>query len=116
MTEEVTKLGIKETKDVVLFMTALGMDIMESFDDDGKLTGGDLVNFSDTFLATLPAFTGIDQVIPEVKDLDAAEILELKDLIVGRLPGIGDKWIDVAENAIMAGYHIFKVVSAMRGN
>lgn len=115
MTEE-TKLGIKETKDVLKLIIALATDVKESFDDDGKFTGGDLANFSDSFMAVLPALTGIGNVWPELKDLDDAELVEIKNLIVESIPSIGDNWVVFADNAVKGVYHIYKaIVSFPRG-
>jgi hypothetical protein len=108
MTEEVKQLGIKETKDVVKLFIAISTDIKESFDDDGKITAGDFVNFSDSLMAIFPAITGIDQVIPELEDLDDEELVELKTMILDAVPSIGDKWVAFADNAIKSVFHAYK--------
>jgi len=107
---EVKKLGIEETKDVIKLIIALATDVKESFDDDGKITGGDFIHFSESLKALFPAISGIGGVWPEIQDLDDAELVEIKGMILEALPGIGDKWIEFADNAIKGAYHIYKAI------
>lgn len=60
--------GVEETLDGVKFLTAVGIAVAASLKDDGKITGGDLLNFLEP-VKELPGFIiGIDMIPAELKD------------------------------------------------
>jgi hypothetical protein len=104
--------GIKETKEVIELMLAIGDGVAKSFKDDGKLTLGDIQHFTGALFLIPSAFAGIENVPHELKDLQENEVVEIKNLILTKMPDVGDKWEAVAANAILAAWHIYEVVKA----
>lgn len=108
-------LGIKETKELLVFGLDVGEGVFKSYADDGKITFGDATNFSDAVISVPAALKGVTDVPAELADLDEAEFGEIKDLVVARLPDIGDKWIVVANEALSIGTSIVKIYNVLKG-
>ena len=106
--------GIKETKDVIELMLGIGDAVSKSLNDDGKLTLSDIQHFSSAMFLLPSAFTGIESVPMELKDLAENEVIEIKDLIIQKMPEVGEKWEAVASNAILAAWHIYGVIKAFQ--
>lgn len=74
MEESKQKLGIEETLEVVRWLNLVAADLAEHMTDDGKLDGFEVTK---TLLSNAPgaikAFSGIDKVDDEIKDLDDSE-------------------------------------------
>lgn len=70
------KVGIKESKEVLDFVLALGNAAGVSL-SDGKIGLEDLSNFFGALTVAGPAFEGIQDVVKEFKDLDKEEAAEL---------------------------------------
>lgn len=107
------KLGIKETLDVIVLGAAIAQDTVESY-ADGKFTGTDIVNYSDTLMALMPAIEGIDKVPAEMADIDSEEALIIKDTLIAKIPGLGNKWKVFAVHCFNAGYNIWMAVKVLR--
>lgn len=71
------KIGIKETKDVVIAMAKFGNAAGETL-ADGRATLTDLVHFYAPVAAMGPAVEGIGAVPAELADIEAAELADLQ--------------------------------------
>lgn len=107
------KLGIKETLDVIVLGASIAQDTVESY-EDGKFTGTDIVNYSDTLMAIMPAIEGIDKVPAEMADIDSEEALVIRDTLLQKIPGIGAKWKEFAVHCFNAGYNIWMAVKVLQ--
>ena len=74
MAEE--KYGIQETKELLLFVFSLAEAIKKS-NADGDFNWRDGLNFIEPLKKLGPAIDNIEDIIPEVADLDAEEWNEL---------------------------------------
>ena len=74
MAEE--KYGIQETKELLLFVFSLAVAIKKS-NADGDFNWRDGLNFIEPLKRLGPAIDNIEDIIPEVADLDAEEWNEL---------------------------------------
>jgi len=102
------KEGIKELKELVTFVAVLASAADKSTQDG--LGYDDIGEFVNAMLKAPNAFEGIDKVGAEIKDLDAAEMQELKDLVAAELNLVDDKLELVVEKAIVAIVNIYDIV------
>ena len=72
--------GIEQTKELLCFIFSL-VDAIKKSTADGEFTWSDGLNFIEPLKKIAPALDDIDQVIPEVMDLDASEWNELVDYV-----------------------------------
>ena len=78
MAEE--KYGIQETKELLAFVFSLAEAIKKS-NADGDFNWRDGLNFIEPLKRLGPAIDNIEDIIPEVADLDAEEWNELVDYV-----------------------------------
>lgn len=105
--------GIKETKEVIELILGISDGIAKSFKDDGKLSLSDIQHFTGALFLLPNAFSGIELVPTELKELEESEVLEIKTLVLAKMPDVGEKWEAVASNAILSAWHIYEVVKAL---
>ena len=72
------KVGIEDTKELLDFIFSLAEAVKKSA-ADGKFSWSDGLNFIEPLKKIAPAIDDIENVIPEVMDLDASEWNELVD-------------------------------------
>jgi|TARA_B100001105_G_scaffold56567_1_gene43134 hypothetical protein len=68
--------GIEQTKEVMTFIFSLSEAVEKSL-DDGEFNWSDARYFLDPLKKLKPALNEIDEVIPEIMDLDDDELSEL---------------------------------------
>lgn len=73
--------GIEETKDVAKFLCRTTNAVLNSLEDDGKITFTDFPKFAGVAMAIFPALSGISEVPKELADLTEDEFNELKELV-----------------------------------
>ena len=72
--------GIEETKELLDFVFSLAAAIKKS-NEDGEFNWRDGLNFIEPLKRLGPAIDNIEDIIPEVADLDAEEWNELVDYV-----------------------------------
>ena len=105
-------MNIKESKEVLACMLDLGEGFYKSMADDGKINQADIVNFLPTLMSLPVAIEGATLVPAELKDLDASELLEIKEMVLAKLSGIAgieDKWLVVATESINIAISAIKI-------
>ena len=107
-------VGIQETKEVLLFGLSIAGDTVEAFADDGKIDLTDIPKYTDSLMALPAALVGITEVPAELKDLDEAEFLELKEVVFTHFPDVGDKWIRIAKAAISIGMNVITIINELK--
>jgi len=110
--------GIEQTKELLDFIFSLAEAIKKST-ADGEFTWSDGLNFIDPLKKIAPAIDDIDEVIPEVMDLDASEWNELVDYVTERfdLDISSDDDSDVetrVEEALNAGVELLRLTQVMK--
>ena len=110
--------GIEQTKELLDFIFSLAEAIKNST-ADGEFTWSDGLNFIDPLKKIAPAIDDIDEVIPEVMDLDASEWSELVDYVTERfdLDVSSDDDSDVesrVEEALNAGVELLRLTQVMK--
>jgi hypothetical protein len=95
------KLGIKDTKELISFGMAIAGALYAAKTNDGVIDGKDLPLAMPALLEMPAAIEGVQLVVPELGDLQEDELLEIKDLVLAKLPGVGDKWKSVAVHSLM---------------
>ena len=75
--------GIQETKELLEFVFSLAEAIKKS-NADGEFSWRDGLNFVEPIKRLGPAIDNIEDIIPEVQDLDADEWNELVDFVSSR--------------------------------
>ena len=118
--------GIKETKELLRFVFSLTNAIKESF-SDGDLDFWDVKNFVEPLSMLGDAIDNIDEVLPELKDLDENEISELVSYVLDELgiqinvPDIPDAppQVEVARQQVIqaldTGKAVLQMVNLIRG-
>ena len=76
-TVEVKTYDIHNTKEVMAFLFAIGKVVKEAKQNDGKINVMDAALLMKVIPYVGPAFEDIADVVPEMKDLNQAEIDEL---------------------------------------
>jgi len=84
METPVTKLGVKETKELIDLMVT-GVSVYDGAMADGKLGLEDLAQLFKLAPVLQPALDGVDKVIPELMDLDSEEGAEVVTYVVTKL-------------------------------
>ena len=79
MAEE-KEYGIQQTKELLDFIFSL-VEAIKKSTADGDFSWSDGLNFIEPLKKIAPALDDIEQVIPEVMDLDASEWNELVDYV-----------------------------------
>ncbi len=107
-------VGIQETKDVIILGLAIGNGVYASLADNGKIGVEDMANLLPIITALPNALEGIGEVPKEIKDLNEAELAEIKNLVLEKLPNIGDKWLVVARESMNIGLAALKIYNAFK--
>ena len=81
MAEE--KYGIQETKELLEFVFSLAEAIKKS-NADGEFNWRDGLNFIEPLKRLGPAIDNIEEIVPEIGDLDAEEWAELVEFVSSR--------------------------------
>jgi hypothetical protein len=103
------KVGLKETKEVLDAMIALGKGIEKSL-EDGKFNLMDIPNFIQFLTLILPAIEDADQVPFEFSVADPEDIEELKQYLNENLDLADDKLEAFIEDAFKVALDIFMLV------
>lgn len=112
------KLPIDDVLDLVKLGCQIGVDIVESFTDDGKITFTDIPKFVDSLALIPEAIIGIENVIPQIKDIDEQEVINIKNVVFETVSGIDNldvKWIEIAQEALNIAVGLVKIYLAMKG-
>jgi hypothetical protein len=83
-------MDIKNLKEVVV-MAARGANGVIQAKKDGKIDAADIGYLIPLAQAIGPAIEGIDQVIPEMKDLSEAELKELLEAVKTEVPSLAEE-------------------------
>lgn len=108
-----SKLGIKETKELLVFGLKLGKAGVENLADGYQLS--DLTSLIG-FVGQAPAaLSGIEMIADELMDLQPEELLELFSIVAEYFPALqedGKKMI--ALKAVKMGYAACELISAIK--
>ena len=115
------KLGIEDTKELLNFIFSLAEAVKKSA-ADGEFSWSDGLNFIDPLKKMGPAIDDIQNVIPEVMDLDASEWNELVDYCQEKFDFITEsvedgEEIDVEskiEDALNAGVELLRLTQIIK--
>ena len=112
------KRGIEQTKELLDFIFALITAIKEST-RDGDFTWSDGLNFIEPLKKIAPAIDDIEEVIPEVMDLDASEWHELVDYVQENYdldtdPDDDSDLESRIEEALNAGVELLRLTQAIK--
>ena len=120
MAEDKKEYGIQQTKELLDFIFSLAEAVKKSA-SDGEFSWSDGLNFIEPLKKIAPAIDDIDQVIPEVMDLDASEWNELVDYIQGRFDivatstdGEEDDIETKIEEALNAGIELLRLTQVIK--
>ena len=112
--------GVKETKEVLAFVFSIANAMKVSL-SDGDFDFWDAKNFVEPLKKLAPAVENIDEVIPELEDLEWDEILELAKYSMTEL-GLGgdidvdaevDAAVEKVNDAIAMGKSLLKMVNSI---
>ena len=111
--------GIKETKEVISFVFALGRATASAM-EDGDLGWSDALKFMEPLKKLGPAIDNIEDVLVEVQDLDEEEFAELINFVRDEfaLQELIEDQEDIemqVEDALNAGVELLKVVRMFKG-
>ena len=117
MAEE-KKYGIQQTKELLDFIFSLAEAVKKSA-SDGEFSWSDGLNFIEPLKKIAPAIDDIDQVIPEVMDLDASEWNELVDYVQANFNLDTDPEDDTdvetkIEEALNAGVELLRLTQVIK--
>ncbi len=112
--------GVKETKEVLAFVFSLSNAIKISL-SDGDFDFWDAKNFVEPLKKIAPAVENIDEVLPELEDLQWDEVLELAKYSMTELGLGGDIDVDAeveaaaekVQDAIAMGKSLLKIVNGI---
>jgi hypothetical protein len=104
-----SRVGIEEIKDVVIFGAKFGNSLSKSL-ADGKIGFGDLAELMPVLTSIIPAIEGIDEVGVELSDLDDAEMMELEKVFKETLNITNDNLETIIERCFSATLSIYDLV------
>ena len=114
------KLGIDDTKELLDFIFSLAEAVKKSA-ADGKFSWSDGLNFIEPLKKIGPAIDNIEDVIPEVMDLDASEWNELVDYCQTKFDFLTEsddgEEIDIEskiEDALNAGIELLRLTQIIK--
>ena len=114
------KVGIEDTKELLDFIFSLAEAVKKSA-ADGKFSWSDGLNFIEPLKKIAPAIDDIENVIPEVMDLDASEWNELVDycqekfdFITESADGEEVNVEDKIEDALNAGIELLRLTQIIK--
>lgn len=105
--------GIEETKDALKFIIGFGEAIDKSL-EDGKIGYADLFNFAPVMMDAGAAFSGIDQVPGELKDLSKEERDELVKFVEEEFDIDNDNLEILIEKSFKAILSLYGVVEEFK--
>ena len=96
-------VGISDTKEVLAFLFSLVEVVKKAKENDGKISVLDLPLLVTVFPKMLPAFSNLDHVLVEVKDLKEDEIIELAAYVGAEISSAGAsaKFVAQVESGII---------------
>ena len=104
--------GIAETKDVLTLVLST-IDVIKKANEDGSINMGDIGLLVGLLPKLGPAFSGIDQVPAELKDLSQPEQTELINHVMTHLPYTEPKTRDIVEKSLVIiahAYGLYKII------
>ena len=114
------KVGIEDTKELLDFIFSLAEAVKKSA-ADGKFSWSDGLNFIEPLKKIAPAIDNIEDVIPEVMDLDASEWNELVDYCQNKFDFITEsddgEEVDIEtkiEDALNAGIELLRLTQIIK--
>ena len=114
------KVGIEDTKELLDFIFSLAEAVKKSA-ADGKFSWTDGLNFIEPLKKIAPAIDDIENVIPEVMDLDASEWNELVDYCQTKFDFITESddgeevnVEDKIEDALNAGIELLRLTQIIK--
>ena len=115
MAEE--KRGIEETKELLEFVFSLAEAIKKS-NADGEFNWRDGLNFIEPLKRLGPAIDNIEEIVPEVADLDSDEWTELVEFVSSRWDlDTGDADDDISdriEDGLNAGIELVRMTQLFK--
>ena len=108
MAEE--KRGIEETKDILDFVFSF-VEAVGKAKKDGEMTWTDARYFIDPVKKLFEAVDDIEDVLPEIEVLDAAEYVELVEYVRGKWDYDEENLDWIVDTAIEAGKSILVMVN-----
>jgi hypothetical protein len=106
------KYNIEQTKELIDFLLK-GYGVFKQAYEDQKIDFTDVIYFVGLAPKIMPAFSGIQDIPNELKDLDQAEQKELIDFIIENLAVDSTKAKLIVEKSLYvlaSGYDLFKVI------
>jgi len=114
---EEEKRGIEETKELLEFVFSLAEAIKKS-NADGEFNWRDGLNFIEPLKRLGPAIDNIEEIIPEVADLDSEEWTELVEFVSSRWDlDTGDADDDISdriEDGLNAGIELVRMTQLFK--
>ena len=114
------KVGIEDTKELLDFIFSLAEAVKKSA-ADGKFSWSDGLNFIEPLKKIGPAIDNIEDVIPEVMDLDASEWNEFVDYCQNKFDFITEsddgEEVDIEtkiEDALNAGIELLRLTQIIK--
>ena len=111
------KRGIQETKELLEFVFSLAEAIKKS-NADGEFNWRDGLNFIEPLKRLGPAIDNIEEIVPEVADLDSEEWTELVEFVSSKWDldtGDGDDDIsDRIEDGLNAGIELVRMTQLFK--
>jgi len=115
MAEE--KYGIQETKELLEFVFSLAEAIKKS-NADGEFNWRDGLNFIEPLKRLGPAIDNIEEIVPEIGDLDAEEWAELVEFVSSRWDldtgDADDDLSDRIEDGLNAGIELVRMTQLFK--
>jgi len=105
-----TVKGIKDTKELLVFLFLLGAVAKEAKENDGKINYMDAILLMKLMPSVGPALDGIDQIPSELKDLDQVELDELAVTVAEEIKKVISKESLITQ--IVAGLELAKALHA----
>lgn len=105
-------LGIDNLKAIVNFgikAEQIGVDLFSG----GSFHADKLSELLPLYTAALPAFAGVNQVVPELKDLDATEAADLVSMVV-TLGVLSEHAADTIQKAITTAFNAYQLFQAIK--
>ena len=105
--------GVKETKEVLKFVLSFVSALKTTY-EDGEFDWYDAKNFIEPIKSLGDAIDNIDEVLPEITDIDEEEYEELLQWMKEEFPEIIDEEVEfVLDEALLAGRTILNLTGSL---
>lgn len=109
--------GVSAILAIAAFGLDIGYGIQASLSDDGKISPSDFPKFMPAVMDVPNLISALPNISKEFVELDEEDLFKVRDYILEKashIPGVTDKWLDIAKGAFKVGAGLLEIMAAMK--